>query len=281
MLSYRHLFHAGNFADVFKHCVLIQLVEGLARKDKPFCVLDTHAGAGRYALDAAWAQKTGEFREGIARLWGREGSAPEIEAYLAAVRAHNPDGALARYPGSPLLVRGLLRDTDRLLLCELHPADHPQLKALFAGDRRVAVHHRDGFEAIKALLPPPQRRGLLFIDPSFEQKHEFKRLLDTVCEVHKRWREGMIAVWYPILDRAPSERFCQQLAATGIPAILRAELGVAPYDSPVGMGGSGLVIVNPPWQLDRTLARILPELLATLRRDGHAGETRVEWLSPG
>lgn len=279
MLAYRHAFHAGNFADCFKHTLLLELLAGLARKDKPFAVLDSHAGAGVYDLGGAAADKTGEWRAGIGRLWDAPALGPELGAFRAAVAALNPDGRLRRYPGSPQLVRGALRAHDRLIACELHPADHALLKAACAGDRRVAVHRRDGYEAAGALLPPPERRGLLFVDPPYEDKREFDRLAEFVARVHRRWREGTLALWYPILDRAPSERFARRMAALGIPALLRLELGIAPYDSPHGMGGSGMLIVNPPWQLDRNAARWLPELLEHLRAGPH-GQTRVDWLTP-
>lgn len=279
MLSYRHAFHAGNFADCLKHTVLLQLLDGLNRKDKPWLALDTHAGAGGYALDAAQAQKTGEYRDGIGRLWSRSGLGPELSAYVDAVRAENPDGELRRYPGSPALIQARLRAQDRLIACELHPGDHPRLKARFAGERRVAVHRRDGYEAAGAFLPPPERRGLLFVDPAYEIADEFARLAQLLDGVQRRWREGTVAIWYPILDRAPSERFCRRLAASGLPALLRIELGIAAYDTPLGMKGSGLIIRNPPFRLDTDAQRWLPELHALLAADG-AGETRVEWLTP-
>lgn len=279
MLSYRHHFHAGNCADCLKHPLLLQLLDGLARKDKPYVVLDTHAGRGEYDLADAHAQKTGEYRDGIARLWERSGLGPELAAWLAAVRADNPDGTLRRYPGSPRLVQQRLRAHDRLIACELHPADHPPLKSLFAGDRRVAVHRRDGYEAIGAFLPPPERRGLLFIDPAYETAGEFDRLAALLVEIHRRWREGTVAIWYPILDRAPSERFCRTLADSGVPALLRLELGLAAYDTPLGMKGSGVIVKNPPYRLDTAAARWLPELHGLLA-EGDGGETRIEWLTP-
>ena len=278
MLSYRHAFHAGNFADCLKHTLLLQLLDGLNRKDKPWLALDTHAGAGLYELGAAQAQKTGEYRDGIARLWSRADLEPELAAYVAAVRSENPDGRLSRYPGSPALIRQRLRDRDRLIACELHPGDQPSLKALFAADRRIAVHKRDGYEAAGAFLPPPERRGLLFVDPAYELAGEFERLLKLVGQIHRRWREGTVAIWYPILDRAPSERFCRALAASGVPALLRIELGLAPYDTPLGMKGSGVIVCNPPYQLDVAARRWLAQLQGILS-DGGAGETRVEWLT--
>ena len=278
MLSYRHGFHAGNFADVFKHVLLTQLVGALRRKDKPFCLLDTHAGAGRYDLESAVARKNREHAAGIGRLWHRSGLGPELAEYLAEVRALNLDGALRWYPGSPRIARALLRPGDRLILTELRPAEYPSLKAEFAGDRQVAVHRMDGYVGLKAFLPPPERRGLVLIDPAFERKDEFERLVEAIRVIHRRWAGGMIAIWYPILDRAPSLRFQRMLRESDIPAILCAELGLYPYDAPLGMHGCGMIVVNPPWRLDETLNRWLPELLEVLRVGEH-GQTRLEWLA--
>lgn len=279
MLSYRHAFHAGNFADVFKHVLLVQLIRALQRKDKPFRLLDTHAGAGRYDLHSALARKNREFSSGLGRLWNRAGLSPELNEYLERVRALNPDGVPRWYPGSPRIARDLLRPDDRLVLTELHPTEFPQLKVEFAGDRQVAVHHADGYTTLKAFLPPPERRGLVFVDPAFERKDEFDRLVEAVQLIHGRWASGMVAIWYPILDRAPSLRFQRTLKERGIPAILCAELGLHPHDAPPGLHGCGMIVVNPPWRLDETLRGLLPELLRWLRV-GEYGQTRLEWLAP-
>ncbi|MDS4030446.1 MAG: 23S rRNA (adenine(2030)-N(6))-methyltransferase RlmJ [Candidatus Contendobacter sp.] len=279
MLSYRHTFHAGNFADVFKHVLLIQLIRALRRKDKPFCLFDTHAGAGRYDLDSPPAQKNREFAGGIGRLWNQPGLSPELADYVARVQEVSPDGRLRYYPGSPRIARALLRPDDRLILTELHPTEHAALKAKFAGDRQVAVHHQDGYAALKALLPPPERRGLILIDPAYEMKDEFDRLLEAVQVIHRRWATGIVALWYPILDRTPSLRFQRTLQQLEIPAMLCAELGLYPYDGPPGLHGCGMILVNPPWKLDETLGRLLPELLHWLRVGEH-GQTRLEWLTP-
>lgn len=277
MNSYRHAFHAGNFADVFKHVLLIQLIDALQRKDKPFRVFDTHAGAGRYDLYAAPALKNREYQGGISRLWDRQDLGPELSAYQAQVRALNPDGTLRWYPGSPRLIRNRLRPADRLTLTERHPSDFPVLKAEFAGDRQVVAQHTDGYASLKALLPPPERRGLVFIDPAFELRDEFERLTKAVQTIHRRWATGMIAIWYPILNREPSLRFQQNLQELAIPAILCAELGLYPYNRPTGLHGCGMIIINPPWMLDEKLDRVLPELLAALQT-GESGQTRLEWL---
>ncbi|HXG28683.1 MAG TPA: 23S rRNA (adenine(2030)-N(6))-methyltransferase RlmJ [Nevskiales bacterium] len=278
MFGYRHAFHAGNFADVFKHVILVQLLRALQKKDKPFWVLDTHAGAGRYDLGSAEARKVGEYREGIARLWERSGLSPELRDYREQVAAFNPDGRLRCYPGSPRLIQRLLRAGDRLVACELHPNEFPVLQAEMAGERNVSIQKLDGYAALKAYLPPKEGRGLLFMDPSFEMDGEFERLKDALRLVQQRWRNGMTAIWYPILHRAPSARFHASVQQMGLPKVLCAELGLAPYDSPQGMHGCGLLIVNPPWQLDVTLQRVLPELLEILRT-GPQAQTRVEWLA--
>lgn len=279
MLSYRHGFHAGNFADVFKHVLLVQLVRALQRKDKPFCLFDTHAGAGRYDLGSATARKNREFADGVGRLWRQSALSSELDDYLEQVRALNPGGELRWYPGSPRIARDLLRPDDRLVLTELHPSEFPLLKAEFGGDRQVAVHHADGYTALKAFLPPLERRGLVLMDPAYEFKGEFERLAEAVRLIHHRWETGIVAIWYPILDRQPSLRFQQILRESGVPAILCAELGLYPYEGPPGLHGCGMVIINPPWKLDDTLNRLLPELLRRLRVGEH-GQTRLEWLTP-
>jgi 23S rRNA (adenine2030-N6)-methyltransferase len=281
MLGYRHAFHAGNFADVFKHALLVQFVLALRTKDKPFCVIDTHAGAGAYDLASDSALKNREFDGGIGRLWGEGAAASpsDLAAYLGLVRSLNPDGALRWYPGSPRLVRALLRPADRLILCERHPSDHQILHSEFAGDPQVAVHLRDGYEAPQALMPPPQRRGLVLMDPSFELAGEFARLTAAVTTIQRRWAGAVVAIWYPVIEREPSLEFLRRLKGLGIPGILYAELGLLPYRGTRGLHGSGMVIVNPPWGIDITLRRLVPALLDRLRVEG-PGETRVEWLVP-
>ena len=280
MFGYRHAFHAGNFADVFKHALLVQLVLALRHKDRPFCVIDTHAGAGRYDLESESALKNREFDGGIGRLWNAEGAplGAELNAYLDLVHTMNPGGTLRWYPGSPRLVRALLRPGDGLILCERHPADHAVLRAEFAGDRQVAVHFRDGYEAPRALMPPPQRRGLVLMDPSFEMPGEFARLSAALTTIQQRWAGAVVAIWYPIIAREPSLEFLGHLGELGIPAILCAELGVAPYRGLRGMHGCGMVIINPPWGLQGILERLLPELRDRLRV-GTQGETRLTWLA--
>jgi 23S rRNA (adenine2030-N6)-methyltransferase len=278
MFGYRHAFHAGNFADVFKHVILIQLLQALRKKEKPFFVLDTHAGAGQYDLRSDEAQKVGEYRFGIGRLWERNDLPLLLREYRDVVSAFNPGTRLLSYPGSPRITREFLRPDDRLVLCELHPTDHALLQTCMRDWRHVSVLGLDGYEALKVHLPPRENRGLVFMDPSFEVGGEFERLFDAVKLIHQRWRNGMLAIWYPILHRAPSQHFHERLQRLGIPSVLCAELGIAPYDSPQGMHGCGMVLVNPPWKLDDNLRECLPVLLGLLRQDA-PGTTRVEWLT--
>lgn len=277
-MNYRHAYHAGGAADVFKHVVLTMLVDALQAKEKPFSVLDTHAGIGCYDLAGAEAGKTGEWRDGIGRLLGAD--APEgARPYLAIVRAMNGGGeGITAYPGSPAIVRAMLRPQDRLRLVELHPEDLAALKRLYAGDGQVAIHHRDAYEALKALTPPPERRGLALIDPAFEVEDEFARMVRALAEAHRRWPSGIYALWHPIKHRAPVDRFHGDLVNTGIRRILAVELTVYAEARPDRLTGSGLAIVNPPFGLEAKLAETLPPLQALLAQDG--GIVAVRWLVP-
>jgi 23S rRNA (adenine2030-N6)-methyltransferase len=278
MFSYRHAFHAGNHADVFKHLVLTLLVRELLNKDKPFFYLDTHSGAGRYDLDSELARKNREYQSGIGRLWTARDVPAEVADYLAAVRELNPDGAAPRhYPGSPRIVRRLLRPQDRMVLCELHPTEIRVLTDEFAGDRQVRVHPEDGYHSLKALLPPPERRGLVHLDPAYELKDERRRLLEAVKTGYARWATGIYAVWYPIQDRATADEFLRRLAKTGIRKLLVADFRVLNETDTPRLNGSGMVIVNPPWKLEEKLREVLPWLWKTLAPAGEGG-WRVEWL---
>ncbi|WP_353642005.1 23S rRNA (adenine(2030)-N(6))-methyltransferase RlmJ [Mesorhizobium sp. WSM2239] len=280
-MNYRHAYHAGNFADVVKHAVLARLVEYLKLKDKAFRVIDTHAGVGLYDLSAEEAQKTGEWRSGIARLLEAR-LAPEAAAllapYLDAVRAANPDGGLLCYPGSPLIVRGLLRKQDRLSAIELHPQDFAVLKTLFADDYQVRVLELDGWLALGAHLPPKEKRGLVLVDPPFEQEGEFARLAEGLRKAHRRWPGGIYALWYPVKDRPAVRRFREALAGSGIPKILDIRFDVRPAADEPRFDGTGMIIVNPPFTLEKELGLILPALHAVLAETKAAG-WQVEWLT--
>jgi 23S rRNA (adenine2030-N6)-methyltransferase len=278
MLSYRHGFHAGNAADVFKHVVLTELIAALRKKDGAFCYLDTHAGAGRYDLRSGVAQKNREFLDGIARLWGRSDAPAAVLRYLDAVRAVNDGDDLRWYPGSPLIVRHLLRAQDRMVLCELHSTEIRVLGALFAADRPVTVHHLDGYQGLKAFLPPHERRGLVFCDPPFELKGERERTVDAIHGACQRWPTGIFAIWHPIQERRETERFYRRLLSTGIRKVLRAELSTTEGESDRRLQGSGLLIINPPWQLDAQLASIVPWIWTRLSPRQEGGWS-VDWLS--
>ena len=215
MLSYRHLFHAGNFSDVFKHALLTRLLIAVASKEKPFCYLDTHAGIGRYDLMHPWARKAREYENGIGRIWRATDAPPALQPYLDAVRELNPDRALKLYPGSPLVARRFLRPEDRMVLVELNKVDHAELASEFAREKHVAVRLMDAYEALKAYLPPPERRGLVLIDSSFDRAHEFHRIVVALKEAHARWSTGIYAVWYPIMEVRAMRDFYAQSRALG------------------------------------------------------------------
>ena len=281
-MNYRHAFHAGNHADVLKHLVLLAMVDALKRKDTPFFMLDTHAGRGRYLLGGAESRKTSEADEGVFKLAGVPRLPELAERYLRAVEANNPVGALVAYPGSPLLVAQAMRSQDRLAACELQPEEAAALKELFAHDERVAVHARDGYAAMKALLPPragSQRiaRGLVLIDPPYEaQDAEYPAITAALRDALARWPAATYAVWYPIKQRRSLLPFFRKMAALPSKGAFVAELQVRPDDSPLRLNGSGMLVVNPPWQLAEALAPVLPVLAATL---GEAGAShRLEWL---
>ncbi|MBS0394208.1 MAG: 23S rRNA (adenine(2030)-N(6))-methyltransferase RlmJ [Proteobacteria bacterium] len=279
-MNYRHAYHAGNFADVLKHVVLVGLLEHLGRKDTPYLYLDTHAGRGRYPLAAAETQRAGEFRQGIARVLEASGAPPLVARYLEVVRALGvEDGRLLAYPGSPLVALALLRPDDRAALCELEPREASALRTLMRAEPRAQVHERDGYEALAALLPPRERRGLVLLDPPYEAADEFERLARALVAALGRWPGGVYAAWYPIKAGGADGRFLAAMAASGVRRQLVAELTIERDDSPAGLNGAGLLIVNPPWQLDSRLAESLPWLHGCLAPAGR-GRTRVSWLVP-
>jgi 23S rRNA (adenine2030-N6)-methyltransferase len=278
-MNYRHGYHAGNFADVVKHATVALILGHLKAKDKPFCVLDTHAGGGRYDLLAEAAGKTGEWRNGIGRIWGKAGLPSELGPYLAAIRRLNRAGAgsLRWYPGSPRLARILMRPGDRLIATELHPAETQALQREFAGDAQVLVKRMDGYQALKAFLPPAERRGLVLIDPPFEVTDEFDRMVKGLKEAHRRWAQGIFALWYPIKGEAPIRAFQETIVDTGLRRIVVAELLVRPAVDPTRLNGCGLLLVNPPWTLADDLKRLLAVFAELLPETGQ-GSSRVEQL---
>jgi 23S rRNA (adenine2030-N6)-methyltransferase len=274
-MNYRHAYHAGNFADVHKHATLTLLLAHLRAKDSAFHVLDCHAGVGLYDLQAPEPGKTGEFRDGVARLWDVAPPDPALADYLAAVAAINPEGPPRFYPGSPWLIRQALRPDDRLTCVELHPDDAARLRAHFGGDRQVSVRQEDAYRALKALLPPRQRRGLVLLDPPYEAAEEAQRLISGLTEALRRWPTGIYAVWYPIKAVAEAARFTAELAQCGRPC-LTSELMQGSGEDVTRLNGSGLALINPPWRLDRQLTPLLPLLHDRL---GCRGKTSVRWLA--
>ena len=275
MLSYRHAFHAGNHADVLKHSVLIALLRYLGQKDKAFWVIDTHAGAGAYALDSAQAGKLGEYRQGIGRLWERAELPPLLADYVDQVRKLNPDGRLLHYPGSPFFSWWNLREQDRLRLFELHSRDARLLGDNFqTAGRQVIVSPTDGFAGLKALLPPPPRRALVLIDPSYEEKQDYERVIQALRDALTRFAGGTYMLWYPQLTRLEAHELPQRLKRLPVAAWLHVALRVCtPAKDGFGMHGSGLFILNPPWTLHDALADTLPFLCKVLGEDDGAGYT--------
>jgi 23S rRNA (adenine2030-N6)-methyltransferase len=280
-MNYRHAYHAGNFADVVKHVVLARLLEYLKQKDKAFRVIDTHAGIGRYDLSSMEAQKTGEWQGGIGRLIDTELDARVaalLAPYLEVVRELNPNGGVKTYPGSPLIARHLLRKQDRLTAIELHPQDAGRLKAVLAGDFQVRVIELDGWLALGAHLPPKEKRGLVLIDPPFEEEGEFSRLVDGLSRAHRRWPGGIYALWYPIKDRKAVLAFRKALKETGIPKLLDIAFEIRPASTEPSLDGSGLVVVNPPFTLEGELRLLLPALHRLLAV-GQPSRWTLDWLA--
>ncbi|QDQ28924.1 23S rRNA (adenine(2030)-N(6))-methyltransferase RlmJ [Chitinimonas arctica] len=272
MLSYRHAFHAGNHADVLKHYVLTRLLDYLNQKDKPYWYIDTHAGAGCYQLDIGYAAKNAEYLNGIGRLWHRQDLPEGLAAYVDLVKALNPDGQMRLYPGSPLVALPLLRAEDRLRLFELHPTDFPLLEQNMArAGRRAKVAKGDAFAGLKALLPPPPRRALTLIDPPYEDKQDYQRVVDSLDDALVRFATGVYAVWYPILQRAESRQLPQMLKQLPVKSWMHVSLTVqSPSADGFGMHGSGLFILNPPWLLHLELQDTLPYLCDALALDAGA-----------
>ena len=271
MLAYRHQFHAGNFADAFKHALLARLLVALARKDKPFFYLDTHAGTGRYDLRHPWALKNKEYGGGIARIL-RDSVFPKLaEPYIDAVRAENAVGELRWYPGSPRIARRLMRAGDRAVLVELNKKDHAELERLFAHDRQVTVRHMDGYQSLKAYLPPKERRGLVLIDSSFDRAGEFARLLEELLAAHRRWATGVYAAWFPLMDPRTTKEFARGLESSGMRRILWLDFRLAAAP-PGKLGGCGMAVINPPYGFAEQAREILDWLAPRL---GGAGRVRV------
>lgn len=279
-MNYRHIYHAGNFADVLKHAVLARLVRYAQNKDAAFRLLDTHAGIGLYDLGSEEAQKTGEWQEGIGKLIDADLPEPVaalLAPYLDAVRELNPEGGVRRYPGSPKLARMLFRPQDRLSAMELHPDDCGVLQRLFEGDYQVRVTHLDGWLALGAHLPPKEKRGIVLVDPPFEAANEYERMVEGLARAYRRFSGGTYCLWYPMKKGAPIADFHEALKDLEIPKMLCAELTVKSDRETAGLNGSGLVIVNPPYVLKDELHALLPVLKEKLAQDRYASQ-RAFWL---
>ncbi len=272
MLSYRHAFHAGNPADVLKHFVLVELLQHLNQKDKPYWYIDTHAGAGGYALDSRYAAKNAEYTGGISKLWSAKDLPSQLSTYVDIVRAFNADDTLRAYPGSPMIARALLRDCDRMRLFELHSTDNKLLNAAFAeAGRNVKIEKADGFSGLRALLPPPPKRAVVLIDPPYEIREDYRLAFETLREANTRFPSGTYCLWYPQLHRMESRDLPARLKRLPVPAWLHVSLTTnKPSPDGFGMHGSGLFIVNPPWTLPVVLKTVMPWLTRTLAVDDGA-----------
>lgn len=289
-MKYRHHYHAGNYADVFKHALLQLLVQGMQRKEKGFLYLDTHAGRGGYDLTTSSVLPDGrerapEWPAGIGRLWSAPRLPPALEPFLAAIKAYQlrktgDDTELSVYPGSPWIVQSALRPQDRSVLCELREDDAEALDFAFGAGQRVLVRKMDGYTALKAMLPPPEKRALMLIDPPFESATEFADVAQALAAAQRRFPSGTYAIWYPITERARSDRFIEDLAlASEAPPMLCAELQIASDSAQVRMKGCGLLVLNPPWQIDQAFRAVLPPLAELLKLDA-AAAARVSWPVP-
>lgn len=269
MLSYRHSFHAGNFADLLKHLSQLYILEYLNRKEKPYLYLDTHAGAGLYSLRSAQAEKTAEYQQGIQRLYEHELRHPLLRRFRQLIDGFNPPGKLLHYPGSPALAARLCRPQDRLQLHELHPADRNSLSKLFKQDLRVKVWQSDGFQALKTCLPPSERRGLVLIDPPYEVKTDYEQVIKSLQDGLKRFATGTYAIWYPLLQKQQTEAWMRDFRNAGLTGLLRIEQSPLPDTSGFGMTGSGMLIINPPYTMAEDFRNLLSELSKLLQQGGN------------
>jgi 23S rRNA (adenine2030-N6)-methyltransferase len=276
-MNYRHSYHAGNFADVFKHVILVSLIQAMQRKDNPFCYLDTHAGAGIYNLSSTAAQKSKEYQSGIGLLFKQKNLVETLSNYLACIHKLN-QSELRYYPGSPSIVREMLRPQDRMVLSELHPTEYQLLKKQFAYDKQTSIQLLDGYQSLKAFLPPKERRGLILIDPPYEKTHELEHIAALIPLTLRRFATGVYSIWYPIKDRPPIERFYQTLKKSITEPILIAELSIYPETSAQHLNGCGMLIINPPWQLSDQINAYLPQLWSILSPEKR-GQYRVFTLT--
>ncbi len=280
-MNYRHEFHAGNFADVLKHAVLARVLVHLREKPGAFRVIDTHAGAGLYDLTSSEATRGGEWPDGIGRLM--EAPLPKpvaglLAPYLDAIRAFNPGEKLRSYPGSPVLAQHFLRRQDRLIACELEPHAAKALRRSLAGDERTKAIEIDGWTGLTAYIPPVERRGIVLIDPPFEQPGDYTRLADALDTARRKWASGIYLLWYPIKGRPEPDALAKRIRRLAIPKVMRVELTVSPLSDPARLNGCGLIVLNPPWKLETELSVLLPALATLLGRAGK-GSSRLDWLA--
>ncbi len=274
-MNYRHSFHAGNSADVVKHCLLIALVRALQEKPSALTLIDTHAGCGLYDLGGDEARRTGEAQEGVLRAFAD--ASPLLDDYRAAVRAENVSAEPQLYPGSPRILAQLLREQDGLILNEKHPEDARSLRGTMRG-MPAAIHERDAYELWLALLPTRTPRGVVVVDPPYEQTDERARITATLAAAHRKWAHGVTVIWYPLKERAVHERWKHQLAKLRIPKFLSVEHWLYDTDQPGIYNGAGLFIVNPPYAFTQALPPMLEALRAALAPEGHRGEISADWL---
>lgn len=281
-MNYRHAFHAGNFADVLKHVVLSRILVHLRDKPGAFRVIDTHAGAGRYDLSSNEAIRGGEWQDGIGRLIDAPLPKPAAELlapYLDAIRALNPSGQLRSYPGSPVLAQHFLRRQDRLIACELEPQAARSLRRVLGGDDRAKAIEIDGWTGLSAYIPPVERRGVVLVDPPFEQQGDYARLAGVLDIARRKWASGTYLLWYPIKGRPEPDTLAKRIRRLAVPKVMRVELTVAPLSDPTRLNGCGLILLNPPWLLEAELTRLLPVLAGLLVRSGKS-TWRLDWLTP-
>lgn len=281
-MNYRHAFHAGNFADVVKHILLLGLLEHMNRKDSPYCYIDSHAGTGVYNLAGEAAKKTSEADSGIGKLQGlpSRGQPAWIRHYLNLIRDLRTEHAKPTlYPGSPWLALSQLRPQDRAVLLELHPQDAGLLRHNLQNFSQIAIHERDAYEGLPALVPPKEKRGLVLIDPPYEkERDDFKPVVELLVKAHQKWPTGTYAIWYPIKDKRQIARFHRLLQQSGIPKLLALELHLYPADNALGLNGTGLIVANPPWQYADTAESVLAWLEPVLAC-GHPTQHKVWWLA--
>lgn len=265
MLAYRHAFHAGNHADVLKHTTLALVLRYMNQKDKPYRMIDTHAGAGGYSLEGQYAQKKGEYLQGVARLWSRDDLPEAVADYMALVRQFNPDGQLEQYPGSPAIAQMMLRSQDQLRMFERHPTDHRILEAYLGGVRGAEVKDTDGFEGLKGQVPPSSRRAVVLMDPSYEGHGDYPKVITSLREAILRFPEGVYMVWYPQVSKLEAAQLPRRLEGLAPKGWLHARLTVQQPDAQgFGLAGSGMFILNPPYTLHAQLLEVLPYLTEVL-----------------